>query len=161
MFVQYLHLNYHQGCDRGFLCFAKQAKASSCTIGGMRRSGERERRTRILRETGGDVGIRWYPHGRRYGMMMLHTASFDLIQSVTLRDLTFILFLTRQLERKRIGDERKERTSTFVLSPTKYRWGLEPKRSIDGALPIVEAYRGRSLVRYLSPNDHSQACLLE
>ena len=94
-------------------------------------------------------------------MVMLHTASFDLIQAVTLRDLTFILFLTRQLERKRIGDERKERTSTFVLSPTKYRWGLEPKGSIDGALPIVEAYRGRSLVRYLSPNDHSQACFLE
>ena len=43
VFVQYLHLNYHQGCDRGFLRFAKQAKASSCTIGGMRRSAVRER----------------------------------------------------------------------------------------------------------------------
>ena len=66
-------------------------------------------------------------------------------------------------------DERKkyirvERTSLILLlllSPREYRSGLGLVVSIDEFNPNVEVYRGRSLIRYASPNDQSHACFLE
>lgn len=60
--------------------------------------------------------------------------------------------------------ESNKRTSLLLLllwSPREYRRGLRLVVSIDVFNPNVEVYRGRSLIRYASPNDQSHACFLE
>ena len=60
-------------------------------------------------------------------MMMLHTACFDFIQSITLRDFSFFFFLSK-IKREVVQKKKKRLQTSFVSPgalPMEYRRGLE------------------------------------
>lgn len=88
---------------------------------------QKEKEIICLRWIGCSIGIRcrWM---MMMMMMMLHTACFDFIQSITLRDFSFFFFLCRPNREKEFVQKKNKRLQTSFVSPgalpIEYRRGL-------------------------------------